>query len=168
MDQGIDNQMGQFTTIGSNDMDYFLIEDVIPNALLVLVAVLLGLAGQKLLNSMMEGDQGLGAFLSDGSGYNKSGFRDLKGNVEYDTSKDPLPWLRLPKFDYVDVAGQEVYDQINEDIELGMLEKLEGLQERLKSELSVGDYEKATVTKQELETYMKENGFQFKEAFNDN
>ena len=53
---------------------------------------------------MLGGEQGLGAFLSDGSGYNKSGFKPRKKNEE--EASDPLPWLKLPEFDYVDVAGQ--------------------------------------------------------------
>eukprot|EP00429_Kryptoperidinium_foliaceum_P039094 CAMPEP_0176178424 /NCGR_PEP_ID=MMETSP0120_2-20121206/91422_1 /TAXON_ID=160619 /ORGANISM="Kryptoperidinium foliaceum, Strain CCMP 1326" /LENGTH=59 /DNA_ID=CAMNT_0017516577 /DNA_START=1 /DNA_END=177 /DNA_ORIENTATION=- len=53
---------------------------------------------------MLEGDQGLGAFLKDGSGYNKSGFQNIQGSKG--KSSDPLPWLKLPQLDFVEVSGQ--------------------------------------------------------------
>ena len=59
---------------------------------------------------MLKGERGLGAFLSDGSGFKKSGFRPLDGA---DMKTDPLPWLKLPELDFVDVAGQEKRDVRN-------------------------------------------------------
>ena len=80
-------------------------EDVpISTPFVLLAAVLLAVLAQSWINSMLGGEQGLGAFLSDGSGYNKSGFKPRKKNEE--EASDPLPWLKLPEFDYVDVAGQ--------------------------------------------------------------
>ena len=71
------------------------------------LALLLGIAAQSFINQMLEGDQGLGSYLKDGSGYNKSGFRRVdKASMKNDEMNDPLPWLKLPKLDFVDVAGQ--------------------------------------------------------------
>ena len=83
----------------------------------VIVAVILAFSAQTWINSLVGGDQGLGAFLSDGSGFNKSGFKPRRRpitderEIEGDPTKplggsDPLPWLKLPELDFVDVAGQ--------------------------------------------------------------
>ena len=77
---------------------------------ITIVALTIGVAAQTFINKMLEGDQGLGAFLSDGTGFNKSGYRpssSSKGNNSRSTvDKDPLPWLKLPQLDFVEVAGQ--------------------------------------------------------------
>ena len=75
-----------------------------------IVALIIGVAAQTFINKMLEGDQGLGAFLSDGTGFNRSGFRPTSSSKGKNSSstenKDPLPWLKLPQLDFVDVAGQ--------------------------------------------------------------
>jgi hypothetical protein len=104
----------------SSDIDYVmqqseLLDDFQVKGSLIVLAIALGLLSQILINSMLKGDQGLGAFLSDGKGYGKSKFKPYtKGK---DTKKkDPLPWLKLPKFEYVEVAGQE-NDSIDQEKE---------------------------------------------------
>mmetsp|Transcript_3864 Transcript_3864/g.4990 ORF Transcript_3864/g.4990 Transcript_3864/m.4990 type:complete len:220 (-) Transcript_3864:83-742(-) len=80
-------------------------------ALITVAALVIFVAAQSFINSMLRGDRGLGAFLSDGSGYNRSGFRSRRGAEEGDdgtaVAKDPLPWLKLPRLDFVEVAGQD-------------------------------------------------------------
>ena len=71
---------------------------------IVLFSILLFALAQSFINSMLEGERGLGAFLSDGRGFKKSGFRTMDDAGE---KNDPLPWLKLPELDFVDVAGQE-------------------------------------------------------------
>ena len=94
-----------------------------PVLLIVIIAVLLLVSAQSFINTMLTGEQGLSAYLKDGSGYNKSGYqprrsaratdrRSTDGNnkIEEDagpTSEDPLPWLKLPALKFVDVAGQQ-------------------------------------------------------------
>lgn len=104
----------------SSDIDYVmqqsaLLDDFQVKGSLIVLAIVLGLLSQILINSMLKGDQGLGAFLSDGKGYGNSKFKPCaKGK---DTKKkDPLPWLKLPKFEYVEVAGQE-NDSIDQEEE---------------------------------------------------
>jgi hypothetical protein len=120
-------------------------------------AVALGVAAQTLINQMLKGDQGLAAFLSDGSGFQKSGFRSVKSDNAQDRDRDdPLPWLKLPKLDFVDVAGQVESD------EQVVYERLEQLREKMNSELQAGRIEEATRLKQELESIMDINGIEFK------
>eukprot|EP00557_Chaetoceros_sp_GSL56_P005268 CAMPEP_0176504838 /NCGR_PEP_ID=MMETSP0200_2-20121128/16165_1 /TAXON_ID=947934 /ORGANISM="Chaetoceros sp., Strain GSL56" /LENGTH=180 /DNA_ID=CAMNT_0017904333 /DNA_START=137 /DNA_END=679 /DNA_ORIENTATION=- len=83
-----------------------LLDDVLPTGTIIVLAIVLGFLSQILINSMLKGDQGLSAFLSDGKGYGKSKFRPYTKGKDL-KKKDPLPWLKLPKFDYVEVAGQE-------------------------------------------------------------
>ena len=74
--------------------------------LVTALAIFLGVSAQTFINQMLEGDQGLGAFLKDGSGYNKSGFRQSSSSsspgatastTNNNKPEDPLPWLKLPK-----------------------------------------------------------------------
>lgn len=53
--------------------------------------------------SMYAGERGLGSFLKDGKGYSKSSYSPLlvKDN------KYTLKWLKLPRFDYVEVYGED-------------------------------------------------------------
>jgi hypothetical protein len=113
----------------------------------VAFALILGVAAQTFINTMLKGDRGLGAFLRDGRGYNGSGF--LPGERRADN--DPLPWLSLPKLDFVEVAGQESQKQ-----------KLERLRQDMTIKLEQGEVEEATIVRQELEALMEENGFEFK------
>ncbi|KAL7551481.1 hypothetical protein ACHAWF_014681, partial [Thalassiosira exigua] len=81
---------------------------------IALLAIAIGFVAQTFINSMLKGDRGLGAFLSDGSEFSDSAFRPRRGGDRSDTTTDaplsgpdPLPWLKLPQFDFVEVAGQE-------------------------------------------------------------
>lgn len=118
-----------------------------PLVLLVALGLLVG--AQGFINSMASGDQGLGAFLQDGSGYNKSAYKpstDLNTNNE-----DPLPWLSLPRLDFVDVAGQQD-DAIDE---------LERIRQEMNDRLQEGKIEEATILRDKLQVLMKESGFEY-------
>ena len=107
---------------------------------------------------MLEGDDGLGAFLSDGSGYNKSGFKQQRSASE--KKEDPLPWLKLPELDFVDVAGQEPpqkYQSISE-----IMDQLETLRLELNEAVQEGQMEKAETLKQELERIMNTYDIEYK------
>ena len=43
--------------------------------MVVATSLVLFISAQSLINSMLEGEQGLGAYLSDGKGYNGSKFK---------------------------------------------------------------------------------------------
>ncbi len=55
--------------------DPLVVSGLDPTLTIVLVAGGLGLLSQSLINSMLKGDQGLSAFLSDGSGFQNSKFK---------------------------------------------------------------------------------------------
>jgi hypothetical protein len=74
---------------------------------LVFVALAIGILANGWISRLLSGDQGLASFLSDGSGYNKSSFKPLKKDSDRAVQSDPLPWLKLPELDFVEVAGQE-------------------------------------------------------------
>ena len=86
--------------------------------IIVFVALIIGILANGWISRLLSGEQGLGSYLSDGSGYNKSKFKPLQPRINGDkgTTKnnndravqgdDPLPWLRLPDLDFVEVAGQ--------------------------------------------------------------
>jgi len=116
----------------------------------LLAALTIGVAAQTLINSMLQGDQGLGAFLRDGSGFNKSGFRPTSSKEKSD---DPLPWLPLPWLDFVDVAGQV------KDAEL--MSKLEEMRRTMEGARSEGRMEEAEELRRELEGLMEANGIEF-------
>ena len=124
-----------------------------PTALIILVAGALGILSQTLINSMLKGDQGLSAFLSDGIGYGNSKYKAASGESGR-LSDDPLPWLKLPKLSFVDVAGQEVVNE--EDV----VKKLELLAQRGRDELEAGDKVKAAQTRDEINSLMADNGFE--------
>ena len=72
---------------------------------------------------------------------------------------DPLPWLKLPKLDFVEVAGQ-----VDEEEELKLVvKKLESLSAQMKEEINAGETDKATSTMQELNELMDQYGFEYKE-----
>jgi hypothetical protein len=118
------------------------------------VAVVLGVAAQGFINQMLDGDDGLGAFLKDGSGYNKSGYKK-SGKAKEDEPKDPLPWLKLPKLDFVEVAGQN-----NRQEEL-VYEQLERMRQDMNEKLQEGKVEQAAAIRDELEGLMTEAGIDF-------
>ena len=123
--------------------------------LIVAVALGLGVAAQSFINQMLEGDQGLGAFLKDGSGYNRSGFRQTS-NQEKPVESDPLPWLRLPQLDFVEVAGQP--SRVEEKI---LYERLETLRTELNTQLQAGQTGEALRIQEELESLMTEEGIEY-------
>lgn len=122
--------------------------------LVALVALLIGVAAQTFINQMLEGDRGLGAFLKDGTGYNKSGFRQQDGKRAEERS-DPLPWLKLPKLDFVEVAGQEKVDDSL------IFAKLEELRIQMNQQLDQGNIVEASRLKEELEELMEVAGIDF-------
>ena len=80
--------------------------------LILLAALGIGFTAQSWINFQLGGDRGLGSFLSDGSGFNRSAFRPRSGTGDISdgtapVSTDPMPWLKLPRLDFVEVAGQE-------------------------------------------------------------
>ena len=129
------------------------VAELYPTALIILVAGALGILSQTLINSMLKGDQGLSAFLSDGKGYGNSKYKAASGESGR-LSDDPLPWLKLPKLSFVDVAGQEVVNE--EDV----VKKLELLAQRGRDELEAGDKAKAAQTRDEINSLMADNGFE--------
>eukprot|EP00541_Cyclophora_tenuis_P019623 CAMPEP_0116553504 /NCGR_PEP_ID=MMETSP0397-20121206/7088_1 /TAXON_ID=216820 /ORGANISM="Cyclophora tenuis, Strain ECT3854" /LENGTH=190 /DNA_ID=CAMNT_0004078591 /DNA_START=60 /DNA_END=628 /DNA_ORIENTATION=- len=102
--------------------------------LVLLMAIVLGVLAQGFINQMMEGDQGLGAFLRDGSGYNRSGFVETQSSSSDPSPNDPLPWLKLPDLDFVEVAGSNSKQKL----------ELEGLRREMQTELELGNMERAT------------------------
>jgi hypothetical protein len=130
--------------------------DVSP-LLVVVIALGLGVAAQGFINQMLEGDQGLGAYLKDGSGYNKSGFRKVASS-KTEKVKDPLPWLKLPQLDFVEVAGQ-TNSKIQEQ---QFLEELESLRQEMNEKLEQGKVLEASAIRDELESRMKEAGIEYK------
>jgi hypothetical protein len=100
----------------------------------------------------------LAAFLRDGSGYKKSGFRVKSNNKSIiDRPDDPLPWLKLPRLDFVEVAGQQAVPVAEEE----GLEQLEQLRLRMNRELQEENIVEATRLRNELERLMKDRGIQF-------
>lgn len=121
--------------------------------LILIVALSLGFAANGWINQLLTGKEkksGLGAFLRDGSGYNRSGF--AMQDSDRAVQSDPMPWLKLPKFDFVEVAGQETPD-------------LEDTLEKLRLDLNValknGDRIEAKRIERQLEDIMKKAGIEF-------
>jgi hypothetical protein len=125
---------------------------------LLIVAVSLFVASQGWINSLLSGDRGLGAFLSDGSGYSKSGFRPVSKSADGKESEDsdPLPWLKLPRFDFVDVAGQD--SSVSEE---AVYKRLEELRVEMNDLLEQKKFREASAVRLTLEKLMKVNGVEF-------
>lgn len=119
------------------------------------LALGLGIGAQGFINQMLDGDEGLGAFLRDGSGYNKSGFRPIT-NQPSTKSDDPLPWLKLPQLDFVEVAGQPSRRE-----EEALMKKLESMRTEMNNLLDQGKIEEAQLIQEDLEVWMEESGIQF-------
>lgn len=133
--------------------------------LIVSIALIIGVAAQWFINSMVSGDRGLGAFLSDGSGFNRSNFKLVDKNNKYEgnsplSGTDPLPWLKLPKLRYVEVAGQERNEVVNLS-EDAAREILESLAEKILYHVKNGELELAKETEAELERRLEEFGFEY-------
>jgi hypothetical protein len=125
---------------------------------LLIVAGSLFVAAQGWINSMLSGDRGLGAFLSDGSGFSKSGFRPVSSGdgKESESEADPLPWLQLPRLDFVEVAGQD--SSISEE---AVLERLEELRVEMNDLLEQKKFREASAVRLTLEKLMRVNGVEF-------
>jgi hypothetical protein len=139
------------------------------------VALCLVFAAQSFINQMLEGDQGLAAFLKDGSGYNKSSFRSMqqqKQRLRRSSSKDPLPWLKLPQLDFVDVVGQEktalrtkpmkIVEQVQGSGTDELFEELEQLRLNINRELQEENLQEAERIQSQVEKLMRENGIEYK------
>ena len=119
---------------------------------LIAVAIFIGVTAQSFINSMIAGDQGLGAFLSDGNGFSNSKFKPLSRKT---AKADPLPWLKLPKLDFVEVAGQD--DEENEMKSIDRLELVQSLMQRMEKELQMGDTQGASRTKDYIDSLLNES-----------
>jgi hypothetical protein len=120
-------------------------------------AICLFAAAQTLINQQLQGEQGLGAYLRDGSGYSRSGFRPLASDRDRALSgNDPLPWLKLPTLDFVQVAGQS---DVQTD---AVMEDLEVLLVVLNEKLENGETEEAMVAQRKLESLMRANGIEYR------
>ena len=137
-----------------------IVQEQLPYVPLVVIAAAgLLVAAQILINRQAAGDQGLGAYLKDGSGFSRSGFRPLTKGSDRAVSSDPLPWLKLPDLDFVQVAGQdEKQDSLRE---AKLIEQLEYLRSRLNALLDEGRNEEAEFVRQDLESLMRESGMEF-------
>jgi hypothetical protein len=140
--------------------------------LIVFVAAILAFSAQSWINSLIGGEQGLGAYLSDGSGFNKSAFNQRKRSSKGGEGGDPLPWLNLPEFDFVDVAGQRKKSTIIQPIrgqatsaierdQSEVLFQLDLLRAQIKMEVEMGNLEAAKDVEIRLVRLMKEEGYDF-------
>jgi hypothetical protein len=135
--------------------------------LATIAALILLITAQSFINFLLKGDRGLGAFLSDGSGYNKSGFRRTN-NSDDRMETDPLPWLKLPMFDYVDVAGQKKEQKkvaVSTEEEIALLRRMEEMKDQIREMIDEGEYDSARKIELELELLMKAEGYEFKKSF---
>jgi hypothetical protein len=122
-------------------------------------------AAQAFIDGLTAGDGGLGAFLRDGRGYSNSAFTLDRNNRA--VADDPLPWLKLPTFDYVEVAGQE--EEVSprerrrrllrpeEEDDREVLDRLRGLRDEMERNLGSGDYEEAKRLRLELSGLLSDN-----------
>jgi hypothetical protein len=141
--------------------DWFLMDGDLPFVPLIIVLTLgLFAAAQGLINEQLRGEQGLSAFLKDGRGYSKSGFQPLADQDRALARTDPLPWLKLPRLDFVQVAGQ---DEAVLKAEQELMDRLDGLRIDLNDKLREGRMEEALFVKRELETLMRENGIEYQQ-----
>lgn len=141
-----------------NDIDLmYSTNDSFSVPLLLFAALGVGIAAQTFINQMLKGEDGLGAFLSDGSGYNKSKFKSKASSKE--AKKDPLPWLKLPELDFVEVAGQEKTKYQSEG---ELLDKLEIIRQDMNQAVEEGNLEKAKTLEMDLERIMKTYDIEFK------
>jgi hypothetical protein len=134
--------------------------------LLVIIALCLGFAAQGWINQQLNGDQGLGAFLKDGKGYQNSAFRPFTdGDRAASTENDPLPWLALPKLDFVEVAGQDKENDADknnkDDNDAAIFAQLDELRILMNQQLQQGNVVEASAIRRKLESLMRENGIEF-------
>jgi hypothetical protein len=154
-------------TMDTLDQHDWMLSQLASPPVLLVIALVLGVLANGWIQRLLSGEQGLGSFLSDGSGFNKSGFKPVRGDEDRAVQSDPLPWLRLPDLDFVEVAGQEqrkkeeyAKGQTNKD---DVIAKLEELRLKMKEQFDQGNVKEAEVLRQELESAMKKAGVQFLE-----
>jgi len=130
-----------------------VMDSIDPSSIFGLLAfsILIGVTAQTFINSMIQGEQGLGAFLSDGDGFSNSKFKPVSRKA---TKTDPLPWLKLPKLDFVEVVGQEEEKQVLGDDD--RLQLMQNLMQRMEKELQSGDTAAATRTKYYIDSLLSE------------
>jgi hypothetical protein len=143
----------------------------------VLVVGVIGLAAgaQGLINSMLKGDQGLSNFLSDGQGFSGSGYKPLNERTA-GRRPDPLPWLKLPKLDFVEVAGQEndgnpfgsradatasLQFPVGSEAEKVFLARLETMAAEVRQCLRDGNISRADELRKEIETLCAGTGIAY-------
>lgn len=97
-------------------VDNSFADSSIPVWVVVVVSLALGFAANAWIQKLLSGKRGLGNFLSDGSGFGQSKFQPLTTkDQDRAVSGDPLPWLRLPELDFVEVAGMNKEDDKTTD-----------------------------------------------------
>jgi hypothetical protein len=157
--------------------------------IIVLVAIGLFIAAQTSINQQLQGDQGLGAFLKDGRGFKGSAFRPVSSSTSSSSKSspffkadneravggnDPLPWLALPRLDFVEVAGQKERLLQQQDAEAvaakreeeqASLEQLELLRLQMNEQLQKGNVAEAMAIRTKLEQIMKDSGIEFQNDF---
>ena len=148
------------TALQANMMSYEDVDALNSFSLTVpaVVALVLLVAANGWISRLMGSDEnssGLGDFLRDGRGYNKSGF-SLSDDSERAVSSDPIPWLKLPKLDFVEVAGQD-----NKLSETEVVARLESLRGAMNEELGKGNVQKAEELGQSLEELLEASGMEF-------
>jgi len=143
--------------------------------ILVAASFLLFLSAQAFINTLLSGDRGLGNYLSDGGGYGRSGFVPRrKGEDASDaplSGPDPLPWLKLPQFDYVEVKGQPRNSRSETFTEAGgnerssdksdVLVELELMRDQMRMKVEEGDMVAAKQIENRLRELMKREGFEY-------
>jgi hypothetical protein len=149
-----------FATVEATEQSGWIISQIASPPLLLLVSLVLGVAANGWIQRLLNGEQGLSSFLSDGSGFNKSKFKPLRSDGDRAVQSDPLPWLRLPRLDFVEVAGQEsrTPDLRGND---AVVAQLEMLRARMNEQLAAGNVEEASALRQQMETVMRESNVQF-------
>ena len=144
-------------------------------SVLLVGSIILFVLAQGFINALLEGKRGLGAFLSDGGGFSRSAFKPRskpRSDSTRDSSldaplggPDPLPWLKLPQLDFVDVAGQEVNKKQNGGLdpeeEAAIIVRLEELADLMTEEVKSGNVEEASRLRSQLESLMTKYGFQY-------
>mmetsp|Transcript_67832 Transcript_67832/g.136512 ORF Transcript_67832/g.136512 Transcript_67832/m.136512 type:complete len:154 (-) Transcript_67832:321-782(-) len=79
----------------------FTIIDPVPITFGVLVV---GYAAVNFQISLLQGKSGLSNYLKDGKGWRGSAYQE----EDTQTRADPMPWLKLPKLDFVEVYGGDI------------------------------------------------------------
>lgn len=149
-----------FAAVEATEQSGWIITQIASPQLLLLVSLVLGVVANGWIQRLLNGEQGLGSFLSDGSGFNKSKFKPLRSDEDRAVQSDPLPWLRLPQLDFVEVAGQESRAPNLRDND-AVVTQLEMLRVRMNDQLAAGNVAEANALRQQMETIMRESIVQF-------